>query len=183
MLAWMVFVLVLFAALAALMTYGLERQRRELAGLRREVEAWVASDLQLKRSRMGMTLQADFDHKRWLLSLARRAFPDVLQGTEHLSLEAQTDGAPGVWLHGSGIRVFITPRSRNEIRRLLKAARGRLDAPTVTGGLKDLVRKRPARVSLADDPLLDLAWAEVGRRMGLPEEAPRELFVYVLRRE
>jgi len=170
----------LFGVLGVLLWYGLERQRRELAGLRREVEAWVASDLQLKRSRMGMTLQENFDHERWLLSLVRRAFPDVLQGTEHLTLEVQSDGAPGVWVRGNDVRIFVTPRSRNEIRRLLKAAKGRLDAPTVTGELEGLVRKRPARVSLADDPLLDLAWAEVGRGMGLPEEAPRELFVYVV---
>ena len=183
MMAWMVFVLVLFAVLAALMAYGLERQRRELAGLRREVEAWVASDLQLKRSRMGMTLQADFDPARWLLSLVRQVHPDALQGVTSPSLEAQTDAVPGIWVRGEDEDVFVTPRSRAEVRRLLKGRRGRLDAPLVMGDVQRLTRARPTRVSLADDPLLDLAWAEAGRQLGLPEETPRELFIYRLWRE
>ncbi len=176
MMAWMVFVLALFAVLAALMAYGLERQRRELAGLRREVEAWVAADLRLKRSRMGMTLQKDFEPARWLSSLLRQALPDLT--VENIIPEAQPDGVPGVWLQVDGAQFFVTPRSRSEIRRALKTRKGRLDAPVVTGELRALARTRPVRVSLADDPLLDLGWAETARRMGLPVEEPRELFVY-----
>lgn len=180
MVFWMLFVLTLFAGLAVLLGYGLERQRRELAGLRKEVEAWVAADLRLKRSRMGMTLQKDFEPTRWLSSLLRRAFPD--SAVESLALETQTDGVPGVWLRTDGAQFFVTPRSQSEIRRVLKARKGRLDAPVVTGELRALLRTRPVRVSLADDPLLDLAWAETSRRLGLPIEEPREVFVYALGR-
>ncbi len=177
MTGWMLFVLVLFGALAVLLAYGLERQRRELAGLRREAEAWVAADLRLKRSQIGMTLQSDFDPRRWLGTLARKVFPSATS-EDKVEIEVQVEGVPGVWIRREGWRIFITPRTREEIQQAQKRRGGRLAIPVVTGEFKALLRTRPRRISLADDPLLDLAWAEMARRLGLPEEEPGEIFVF-----
>jgi len=180
--AWAIFVLILFVILVALLTYGLERQRQELARMRREVEAWVTADLRLKRRRTGMALRSDFEPKRWLIALVRKALSSAtaLSDGDGVEIEAQIEGVPGVWIRGAGWRLFVTPRTREEMRQALKRRDGRLDTPVVAGELKALTRTRPRRIRLADDPLLDLAWAEMARRLGLPVEEPGEIFVFAL---
>jgi len=172
---WLLLTLILFALLATLLGYGLERQRRELAHLRREAEAWVAADLRLKRSRMGMALNTDFDPLRWLGRIIRTAFPDV--STDGLEAEAQDGPVPGVWVRTAQETLFVTPRPPGDVRRRLKKGGSGLDAPLV-GAWRSVARGRARRVGLADDPLLDLAWAAAARHWGLPDEEPRELFIY-----
>jgi len=180
---WFVFALVLFAALAFLISYGLERQRRELAGLRREVEAWVAADLRLKRARLGLDLAADFHPQSWLLRLLRRSHPHNAPTGEATLEPVHDGGAPGVWLKFSDAWFFVTPKGKRHIQQFLRQNRGRLEGPVVTGNLDLLPKARAVRVGLADDVLLDLAWERVCKSLGLPEETPNELWVYLVRPE
>ena len=53
----------------------------------------------------------------------------------------------------------------------------------VTGNLDLLPKARAVRVGLADDVFLDLAWERVCKSLGLPEETPNELWVYLVRPE
>ncbi len=169
-----IFLLVLFLLLATLLSYGLERQRRELAGLRREIEDWVAMDLKLKRQRLGLGLQTDFDPKRWVSRLV---------GTEVQSLEAESAGG-GFWAHTATARYFISPLSRRALRARLQRNGRRLKEPVVLGNLPQALKARQVRrISIAEDVLLDLAYAETVRSLGMTPEEPHQVFVYSIPRE
>jgi hypothetical protein len=65
-------VMVLVALLAGLITIGLERQKRELAGMRKEIEGWVSADLELKRAATAQSVKVE-DPLRWMSRVATRA--------------------------------------------------------------------------------------------------------------
>ena len=171
MFGWLVFVLVLFAFLTAVLGYGLERQRRELAGLRREMEDWVAMDLKLKRQRLGLGLQSHFDPKGWVTRLV---------GIDVERLEADVTGH-GFWAQGKEGIFFITPLGPKALRQRLRGGRSRLQEPVVQGHLPQILKAREVRrIGLAEDVLLDLAYAETARRLGLPREEPHQVYIYAL---
>lgn len=63
---------ILVALLAALITIGLERQRRELGEIRRQIESWAEEDLEVKRVKLAPQVKVP-DATAWLNTCAARA--------------------------------------------------------------------------------------------------------------
>ncbi|MBN1438455.1 MAG: hypothetical protein JW929_03515 [Anaerolineales bacterium] len=63
---------ILVALLAALITVGLERQRKELAEIRKQIENWAGEDLEVKRVKLAPQINVP-DPAAWLNTCAARA--------------------------------------------------------------------------------------------------------------
>jgi hypothetical protein len=63
---------ILVALLAALITVGLERQRRELGEIRKQIENWAGEDLEVKRVKLAPQINVP-DPAAWLNTCAARA--------------------------------------------------------------------------------------------------------------
>jgi hypothetical protein len=114
--------ILIVALLAGLITVGLERQRKELLGIRKEAEGWTRKDLEIKRAKMASSVHVA-DPLVWLSQMATLAigantklvriapnsFGDPrfilalsADGTQYLFSETTPDGlrqyrGPSVW--------------------------------------------------------------------------------------
>ena len=70
--AMFVATVILVALLAGLITVGLERQRRELGEIRRQIESWAGEDLEVKRVRLAPQVKVP-DAVAWFNTCAARA--------------------------------------------------------------------------------------------------------------
>lgn len=114
---------VLVALLAGLITVGLERQRREMEHIRREIEAWAEEDLEVKRVKLKPQVKVT-DAREWFNTCAARvmgADPAIVR----FPVE-QAYGEPRV-LAGedtAGRRYLLTAHTPDAIRRIPAPSRG-----------------------------------------------------------
>ncbi len=113
---------VIVALLAALITAGLERQRRELGLIRRELEAWAEEDLEIKRVKLRPQVRIA-EPKEWLNTCAARAIGEE-PGIVRFPVE-HAYGEPRVLVgeDASGRRYFLSACTPDAIRRLPFASR------------------------------------------------------------
>jgi hypothetical protein len=108
---------VIVALLAALITAGLERQRRELNLIHREIEAWAEEDLEIKRVKLKPQMKVT-DPKEWFNTCAARAMGEEL-GIERFPIE-HAYGEPRVLAgeDAAGRRYLLSAYTPDAIRRL-----------------------------------------------------------------
>ena len=108
---------ILVALLAALITVGLERQRHELAGIRRQIESWAEEDLEVKRVKLAPQINVT-DAIQWLNTCAARAMGSE-PGIVRFPVEAPY-GAPKVLAaeNADGRRFLLSATTPDAIRRI-----------------------------------------------------------------
>jgi hypothetical protein len=108
---------ILVALLAALITAGLERQRRELAEIRGRIESWAEEDLEVKRVKLAQQINVP-DATRWLDRCAARAMGSE-PGIARFPVEAPY-GAPKVLAaeNAEGRRYLLSAHTPDAIRRI-----------------------------------------------------------------
>jgi hypothetical protein len=108
---------VIVTLLAALITAGLERQRRELNLIRREIEAWAEEDLEIKRVKLKPQVKVA-DPGGWLGTCAARATGEDLSivrfPVEHAYGEPRVLAGEGA----DGRRYLLSAHTPDAIRRL-----------------------------------------------------------------
>jgi hypothetical protein len=108
---------VLVALLAALITIGLERQRREMAEIRRQIESWAEEDLEVKRAKLAPQIHVP-DAVRWINTCAARAMGEE-PGVVRFPLEVSF-GEPKVLAgeNAEGRRFLLSAYTPDAIRRI-----------------------------------------------------------------
>jgi hypothetical protein len=179
----------LVALLAGLTTVGLERQRRELADIRRQIEHWAGEDLEIKRARLAPQVKVP-DAKAWLNTCAARAMGGE-PGIERFPVETAY-GEPKVLTgeDGAGRRYLLSATTPEAVRRIPVPGRW----PWSRSRLSRYGNHRHPLVPLSRNaeayPLstlncgiaFDLEAAQVWKRLTGEELKMKELWLYVLPR-
>jgi hypothetical protein len=108
---------ILVALLAALITAGLERQRRELGEIRKQIENWAEEDLEVKRVKLAPQINVT-NPAAWLNTCAARVM-GAEPGIERFPIEAAY-GEPKVLAgeDGGGRRYLLSDHTPEAIRRI-----------------------------------------------------------------
>jgi hypothetical protein len=180
---------VLVALLAGLITVGLERQRRELGEIRRQVEKWAEEDLEVKRIRLAPKVKVP-DAKAWVDTCAARAM-GAEPGIERFPVETAY-GEPRVLAgeDSEGRRYLLSATTPEAIRRIPVPGRW----PWVRSRLSRYADHRHPLVPLSGrietyqlstlncGIAFDLEAAQVWKRHTGEELKMKELWLYVLPR-
>jgi hypothetical protein len=178
---------ILVALLAALITVGLERQRRELGEIRKQIANWAEEDLEVKRVKLAPQINVT-DPTAWLNTCAARAMGEE-PGITRFPVEAAY-GEPKV-LAGEGAegrRFLLSAYTPDAIRRIpapsrLPWARSRLSRfGSNLHPLVPLSRKTACyQLSTLNCGIaFDLEAAQVWKRLTGEELKMKELWLYVL---
>ena len=187
--AMFVAAVILAALLAGLITVGLERQRRELCEIRRQVEEWAGEDLEIKRVRLAPQVKVA-DAVAWVDTCAARATGGE-PGIERFPVETAY-GEPKVLAgeDATGRRYLLSATTPEAVRRIPVPgrrpwARTRLSRygnhrhPLVPlSGRIETYRLSTLNCGIA----FDLEAAQVWKRFTGEELKMKELWLYVLPR-
>ena len=108
----------------ALISVGNERQRRAIDHLREQVVLWAIQDLRLKREKLAREVRVD-DPLAWLNKLTNKITGYDVQLRNKVVFDSPTAVACDA-SDGSG-KVVFTPLAPQDIRRLTKHRKSRLD--------------------------------------------------------
>jgi hypothetical protein len=178
---------ILVCLLAALITIALERQRRELGNLRREIESWAQEDLEVKRVKLAPRISVP-DAIQWLDTCAARAMGSE-PGIVRFPVEAPY-GAPKVLAaeNGDGRRFLLSAHTPEAIRRIPTPGRWPWSSSRLSRygdhlhPLVPLSRNVEAyRLSTLNCGIaFDLEAAQVWKRLTGEDLKMKELWLYVL---
>jgi hypothetical protein len=180
---------VLVALLAGLITVGLERQRRELGEIRRQIESWAEEDLEIKRVKLAPQVKVP-DAAAWFNTCAARATGGE-PGIERFPVE-HAFGEPKVLVgeNAEGRRYLLSATTPDAIRRIpLPGRRIWPDSRLSRYGnhrhpLVPLVRRTETyQLSTLNCGIaFDLEAAQVWKRLTGEELKMKELWLYILPR-
>jgi hypothetical protein len=180
---------ILVALLAALITVGLERQRRELAGIRRQIESWAEEDLEVKRVKLAPQINVT-DAIHWLDTCAARAMGSE-PGITRFPVEAAY-GAPKVLAaeDAGGRRYLLSAHTPDAIRRIPTPSRWPWSSSRLSrfgSNLHPLLplsrRVETYQLSTLNCGIaFDLEAAQVWKRLTGEDLKMKELWLYVLPR-
>jgi hypothetical protein len=180
---------ILVALLAALITVGLERQRHELSGIRRQIESWAEEDLEVKRVKLAPQINVP-DAIKWLDTCAARAM-GAEPGITRFPVEAPYD-APKVLAaeDADGRRFLLSAHTPDAIRRIPVPVRW----PWSSSRLSRVGRNRHPLVPLSRRVetyqlstlncgiAFDLEAAQVWKRLTGEDLKMKELWLYAMPR-
>lgn len=186
--AMFVATVVIVALLAALITIGLERQRGELARIRREIEGWAEEDLEIKRVKLAPVVKVG-EVLPWLNTCAARAMgsePGLVRfPVEHSYGEPKVLAAEDA----EGRQYLLSAHTPDAIRRIPAPAKmpwsSRLNRfASNLHPLVPLSRKVEAYQlsTLSCGVAFDLEAAQVWKRLTGEDLKMKELWLYVLPR-
>jgi len=180
---------ILVALLAALITVGLERQRKELAEIRKQIENWAEEDLEVKRVKLAPQISVP-DAAAWLNTCAARAM-----GAEPAIARFPIESAYGdpkvvVGEDGEGRRYLLSATTPEAIRRIPVAGRwpwSRSRLSKFGSNLHPLLplsgRVETYQLSTLNCGIaFDLEAAQVWKKLTGQELKMKELWLYVLPR-
>lgn len=182
--AMFVGVVVLVALLAALITIGLERQKRELAGMRREIEGWAKADLELKRSAAASTVKVD-DPLGWLSRVATRATGAETKLVNILK-EKSEDPHYILALDDKGMRYYFSATTPDGLRRYRAPSRALFASRLARAVAQHPLVPLPGNSqsyqmsNLNCGLLFDLEAAQVWKLQVQEDLVMKELWLYVL---
>jgi hypothetical protein len=181
---------ILVALLAALITVGLERQRHELAGIRRQIESWAEEDLEVKRVKLAPQINVP-DAIKWMDTCAARAM-GAEPGIVRFPVEAAY-GEPKVLAGESaeGRRFLLSAHTPDAIRRIPAPGRwpwSRSRLSRFGSNLHPLVplthRVETYQLSTLNCGIaFDLEAAQVWKRLTGEDLKMKELWLYVMPRQ
>jgi hypothetical protein len=180
---------ILVALLAGLITVGLERQRRELGEIRREIEKWAEEDLEVKRVKLAPQVRVP-DATAWLNTCAARAMGEE-PGIARFPAE-NAYGEPKVLAgeNAEGRRYLLSATTPDAFRRIPTPGRW----PWAASRLSRYGNHRHPLVPLSRGTetyrlstlncgiAFDLEAAQVWKRLTGEELKMKELWLYVLPR-
>jgi hypothetical protein len=180
---------ILVALLAALITIGLERQRKELAEIRKQIENWAEEDLEVKRVKLAPQINVP-DATAWLNTCAARAMGGE-PGITRFPVEAPY-GDPKVVVgeDAEGRRYLLSATTPDAIRRIPVAGRwpwSRSRLSKFGSNLHPLLplsgRVETYQLSTLNCGIaFDLEAAQVWKKLTGQELKMKELWLYVLPR-
>ncbi len=180
---------ILVALLAALITVGLERQRKELAEIRKQIENWAEEDLEVKRVKLAPQINVP-DAAAWLNTCAARAM-GAEPGITRFPIEAAY-GEPKVVAgeDGENRRYLLSATTPEAIRRIPVAGRwpwSRSRLSKFGSNLHPLLplssRVETYQLSTLNCGIaFDLEAAQVWKKLTGQELKMKELWLYVLPR-
>jgi hypothetical protein len=178
---------ILVALLAALITIGLERQRKELAEIRKQIENWAEEDLEVKRVKLAPQINVP-DATAWLNTCAARAM-GAEPGITRFPIESSF-GAPKVVAgeDAEGRRYLLSATTPEAIRRIPVAGRwpwSRSRLSKFGSNLHPLLplsgRVETYQLSTLNCGIaFDLEAAQVWKKLTKEELKMKELWLYVL---
>ncbi len=180
---------ILVALLAALITVGLERQRKELAEIRKQIENWAEEDLEVKRVKLAPQINVP-DAAAWLNTCAARAM-----GAEPAIARFPIESAYGdpkvvVGEDGEGRRYLLSATTPEAIRRIPVAGRWPWSRSRLSKFGSNLHPLLPLSGKVETYQLstlncgiaFDLEAAQVWKKLTGQELKMKELWLYVLPR-
>ena len=180
---------ILVALLAALITVGLERQRKELAEIRKQIENWAEEDLEVKRVKLAPQINVP-DATAWLNTCAARAMGGE-PGIARFPIEsAYGDPKVVVGEGAEGRRYLLSATTPDAIRRIPVAGRwpwSRSRLSRFGSNLHPLLplsgRVETYQLSTLNCGIaFDLEAAQVWKKLTGQELKMKELWLYVLPR-
>jgi hypothetical protein len=180
---------ILVALLAGLITVGLERQRRELAEIRRQIGKWAEEDLEVKRVKLAPQVKVP-DATAWLNTCAARAMggePGIARfPLEHAYGEPKV--LPGE--NSEGRSFLLSATTPEAVRRIPLPGRWPWDASRLSryGNHRHPLLPLPRGTETYQLSTLncgiafDLEAAQVWKRLTGEELKMKELWLYVLPR-
>ncbi len=178
---------ILVALLAALITVGLERQRKELSEIRKQIENWAEEDLEVKRVKLAPQINVP-DAAAWLNTCAARAMGGE-PGITRFPIESAY-GEPKVVVgeDAEGRRYLLSSTTPDAIRRIPVAGRwpwSRSRLSKFGSNLHPLLplsgRVETYQLSTLNCGIaFDLEAAQVWKKLTGQELKMKELWLYVL---
>lgn len=178
---------ILVALLAALITIGLERQRKELAEIRKQIENWAEEDLEVKRVKLAPQINVP-DATAWLNTCAARAM-GAEPGITRFPIESSF-GAPKVVAgeDAEGRRYLLSATTPEAIRRIPVAGRWPWSRSRLSKFGSNLHPLLPLSGKVETYQLstlncgiaFDLEAAQVWKKLTKEELKMKELWLYVL---
>jgi hypothetical protein len=178
---------ILVALLAALITIGLERQRKELAEIRKQIGNWAEEDLEVKRVKLAPQINVT-DATAWLNTCAARAM-GAEPGITRFPIESSY-GEPKVVAgeNAEGRRYLLSATTPEAIRRIPVAGRwpwSRSRLSKFGSNLHPLLplsgRVETYQLSTLNCGIaFDLEAAQVWKKLTKEELKMKELWLYVL---
>jgi hypothetical protein len=178
---------ILVALLAALITIGLERQRKELAEIRKQIGNWAEEDLEVKRVKLAPQINVT-DATAWLNTCAARAM-GAEPGITRFPIESSY-GEPKVVAgeDAEGRRYLLSATTPDAIRRIPVAGRwpwSRSRLSKFGSNLHPLLplsgRVETYQLSTLNCGIaFDLEAAQVWKKLTKEELKMKELWLYVL---
>jgi len=180
---------ILVALLAALITVGLERQRKELAEIRKQIENWAEEDLEVKRVKLAPQINVP-DAAAWLNTCAARAMGAEAAIARFPIESAYGDPKVVVGEDGEGRRYLLSATTPEAIRRIPVAGRwpwSRSRLSKFGSNLHPLLplsgRVETYQLSTLNCGIaFDLEAAQVWKKLTGQELKMKELWLYVLPR-
>jgi hypothetical protein len=180
---------ILVALLAALITVGLERQRKELGEIRKQIENWAEEDLEVKRVKLAPQINVP-DAAAWLNTCAARAMGEE-PGIARFPIEAAY-GEPKVLAGESaeGRRFLLSAYTPDAIRRIPVPGRWPWSRSRLSKFGSNLHPLLPLSGKIETYQLstlncgiaFDLEAAQVWKKLTGQELKMKELWLYVLPR-
>jgi hypothetical protein len=180
---------ILVALLAALITIGLERQRRVMAEIRRQIESWAEEDLEVKRVKLAPQIHIP-DALPWVNTCAARAMGEE-PGIVRFPLEVAY-GEPKVLAgeNGEGRRFLLSAYTPAAIRRIPVPGRWPWSRSRLSRFGSNLHPLVPLSRRIETYPLstlncgitFDLEAAQIWKRLTGENLKMKELWLYVLPR-
>jgi hypothetical protein len=180
---------ILVALLAALITVGLERQRKELSEIRKQIENWAEEDLEVKRVKLAPQINVP-DAAAWLNTCAARSM-GAEPGITRFPIESAY-GEPKVLAgeDAEGRRYLLSASTPDAIRRIPVAGRwpwSRSRLSKFGSNLHPLLplssRVETYQLSTLNCGIaFDLEAAQVWKKLTGQELKMKELWLYVLPR-
>jgi hypothetical protein len=180
---------ILVALLAALITVGLERQRRELGEIRKQIENWAEEDLEVKRVKLAPQINVP-DAVAWLNTCAARAMGEE-PGIARFPIESAY-GEPKVLAgeNAEGRRFLLSAYTPDAIRRIPVPGRWPWSRSRLSRFGSNLHPLLPLSGKIETYQLstlncgiaFDLEAAQVWKRLTGEDLKMKELWLYVLPR-